>query len=657
MKKIGITFGVLLFVLSCGGGSTGKKDVSGQDIPPVEVAYEEGELGTEVPQQEIVEEPKKLLFDQDDDVDKSPCKPEKVCNILLSWNQKRELRVKVVQGNKGVEGETITYKIEAASASDLGTVAELASTDADGVAKNYVNSKEKDGDFRIKVCTTDPAVPCISYKVSISGKGQVPLIVRFKPYEGSYPQINQASIRIFKKEVAKCADLTVKNFNTKQATTGKEIALNETAFFNELNALLETQPDKIFEFTVFAVASVGGGVVQAKACDDETAKLQYKQQTKVVELALEDLMPDVAKTYRVINQFNLVNGLPPNVKSVVETIIGFFTDPVGEALLLFCKAGFAQNNDTLKSFCGYLFNDKNNPQLNDKTAIGEVVTKILNAVVDAVIEKYCPYKDNPSLCKDIKYAGQEIAKMLTEFKIISTIKLKQEPDANGIIPQDQTEEIWRTVVIKWSYGLDCPPEDENCGIMNLEFSAIPGVDNVVEGHFEAIVTKPGKNQPATITIKPHSLNLKYGALVNYAIEKLVLPKLFGPKVMSYEDLLGSLLGGMECLDNDDCCEQFAKKVYEQASGVTKSLLEGACTALIEVGSKYLRDKLISMDLKTGQNFTIGTKEPCPMYDDSQPPDMVIDKLGKKDKQCLWDAKLTIGGQTFPPTGSFYGKIE
>lgn len=655
MKRCNLViFCALLIGCGGGGGSKGGGETI-VDTPSLDQLVED----TYEMSEEQITSAKKILFADGtiDDVEKKQCTPDKVCNIALKWTEKRDLKLKVVENDKPVEGETLVFTLEGDNSKNLATLAqEMSSTNAEGIATNSITTKQQDGEFKIKVCSTNIQVPCIWYKVIVTQKGLMPLIVRFKPYTGAFPQLNHGSIRVFKKEVAKCADITVENVGQLSATTGKEISIDESAFFSEINTLLEAQPDKEFEFTIFGMGSVDNGPVLAQACDDTTAKIKYNQ-TVIVELNLEDLMPSIAKSFKVYNQFNLVEGLPDNVKNIVNMIIGFFTDPVGEVLLLFCKAGIAQNNDTLSSFCGYVFKDKGNPNLNEKTVIGDAVTKVLNSVVMAVIDKYCPYKDNPDLCKDVAYMGKEVSKMLTEFRVISTITIKKEPDAKGNILAENTEEVWRTVVVKWSYGQGCPPEDDACGLLNLEFTAIPGVDKVVSSKFDATITKQTKTTPATIDIHKHGLNMKYGALMNYALEKLVLPKLFGPKVDSYEKLLGSLMGGYECLQEDDCCTQFAKKVTKETSAITEKILEDACKALIDVGAQYLRDSLLKLDVDTGENFTLRTKEPCPMFDESNPPDLVIEKLGKKDKPCIWDANLKIGGESFPPQGQFYGKVE
>ncbi|MBM4389303.1 MAG: hypothetical protein FJ088_16330, partial [Deltaproteobacteria bacterium] len=92
----------------------------------------------------------------------------------------------------------------------------------------------------------------------------------------------------------------------------------------------------------------------------------------------------------------------------------------------------------------------------------------------------------------------------------------------------------------------------------------------------------------------------------------------------------------------------------QTFGLTKNLVEGACDALITTGSTYLRNMLMSLDAEP-DNFSIGTKEPCKTYDTKNK--MKIDALGNKMKQCLWDAKLKVGGSYYDPDGTFYGTAK
>jgi hypothetical protein len=171
-------------------------------------------------------------------------------------------------------------------------------------------------------------------------------------------------------------------------------------------------------------------------------------------------------------------------------------------------------------------------------------------------------------------------------------------------------------------------------------------------------------------IGEHSLNLHYGALLNYILQKVVLPRVFGdgsdglPVVDSYEKLIKSLLGGgKECLNpaagQKTCCQSFTDNVIEKAGdAIPASLLANACESLISLGANYLETKLVELDLDTGKNLFLKTPEgiPCKVYDTNS--DMKIDSWGKKEPKadrCKWDIQLEIlGNQTAIDKNSFFG---
>jgi hypothetical protein len=279
------------------------------------------------------------------------------------------------------------------------------------------------------------------------------------------------------------------------------------------------------------------------------------------------------------------------------------------------------------------------------TYVGDVTSQILNAILYGLL------KD--TVGSDIFKVGQDVGSMLEDLEIHSTMEFKQEPDKTGHLPEQFNEEVWHTVRYKWSLGVDCLPGTD-CGWQ--QFSLYQVGQEVVEANFEAQV-----DDLYYLTIYPHPLNLKYGALVNYIIEKQVLPAIAGngtdgyPKVDSYEELLGALLAGKDCLKMMDCCDQFAEEVTSQAGGMTESLVSGACSALIQMGSDYLRNYLLSLDTSTGDAFVIGTKSECLMIDSDEDQD--IDTLGLLTAPCLWDVQLDLGGTVYHVDATFTGERQ
>jgi hypothetical protein len=656
LKKILLFSGLVLTVGSCGGGTAGSQF---QDVIVVDTGLDSdvpvGDIGVDYVQHDMVDgtclEKPVFSFVEETGATRKPCKGEPICDEILNYNGDMMLRVQLTQCGSGIVQKQINWEIINDTLS-LGTLdAKYTYTDQDGIAENRVHVGGKVGKFQVKICVQGmEEVSCLYYNIAVTPKGIEPLTVGFAQYTGMY-LLDMGKVFLFKQDKTskpKCSDLNIGNLPT-ATLSSPDILLTQPAVFSELPDL---ETDQVQNYTIVGLARQGTGPVQAYACNDTDGRVEWGG-TRYVELQLIDLLPSLKGSYDITNTFDLVSGLPPNVANVVYAIIGFFQNPTAELMLLICKAG----GQSLQDFCGYLFSDPQNPSIDQLTSTGDIVFQIVNAILIGILQQNCPYEQDPTLCTKIYWTGKDVSEILTKFQLLSTFTFSQEPDKDGYLPSSACSERWHTLRIRWTLGLDCPPNDDTCGWRNIPLGG-SGLPDVITGTFEATVSVQ-KGQPA-MEIKPHVLLLKYGALVNFAIEKLLLPQMFGdgsdglPAVDSYEALIGSLLAGRECLVTNDCCSKFAEQVTQQTFGLTKNFVEGACQALIQTGAQYLRQQLTSLDTETG-NFTIGTKEPCTLYDVNK--DMKIDAFGKKDDQCLWDARLLVGGTTYSPNGTFYGKAK
>jgi len=641
------------WLLACGGGGTsGPKpgnDLGPQDFGYYDTSQPDSGPGDVAGEPEATCAQKKLDFLLATGDTDQPCKGHTVCDIVLSYNTERDVQVQLTACGAPVPGAAIVWEIQNDTAQVGGLGATTTYTGTDGIATNVVrNVKQAIGQFQVKVCVSGEAdVQCIFFNVAINPKGLAPLSVGFADYKGIYPLIDSANVFLFKQGANKkpgCADIDIAHPPT--ATVKSEtIYITQTAIFPELPGL---ETEKVQYYTILGLARSGQGPIQAYACNDVDGKVEWGGK-KYVELQLVDIPPALKGSYDITNVFDLVSGLPPNVANVVYAIIGFFENPSAQIMILICQAG----GQTLEDFCGYLFTNPQNPKISELTTTGDVVFQIINAVLIGLLEQNCPFEDK-TLCGKIYWTGNDVGDILTKFQILSTFTFLQEPDKDGHLPAAACQEKWHTVRVRWTLGLECPPADDNCGWKNLPLGG-PGLPDIISGNFEANLLAGNKME-----IKPHTLNFQYGALVNFAIEKLLLPQMFGdgsdglPAVDSYEAMIGSLLAGKECLITDDCCSKFAEAVTNQTFGLTKNFVEGACQALITTGATYLRQQLLSLDA-TPDNFQIGTKTACPVYDTDK--NMTFDAFGKKTEPCEWDARLTVGGTTYAPVGTFWGKAK
>jgi len=658
-----LSFVLAFAVLACGGGSS--QGLQNRDVPSgQEFGYETKEVAQDMGG-ERPDCPGKLSFVEPMDDAQKPTKGATVFNVVLSFAATRDLKVAYKQCDSPIVDASVNFTIQNDPDGLCSLASDMAYTGDDGIASDKLaNVKQKVGQFQVKVCVEGaPDVPCLYFNVVVDPKGAPPLTVTFAEYKGSYPLIDTADVLLFKQGVngkPKCADLKLDALPTAQVAQSG-LSLSGAAVFTKLPNL---EAEKKQTYTIIGLAHQGAnGPTQAWACEDVKGVVEWGGK-QYVELVLKDLAPRIVGSYEITSTFDLVSGLPPAVADVVYTITGFFQNPSAQIMLLACKLG----GSSLEDFCGYMFADPSDPDIDELTGTGQVVFDIVNAILIGLLDQYCPYEEDPELCLKILFTGKDVSEILTKFQLISTFTFGKEPDEFGILAESSCQEVWHSVRLRWTLGKDCPPDDDNCGWQKFSFSAVPGIENTITGQFSAKLEPPIPGNPAykdawRLTIDPHHLELKYGALVNFALEKWLLPMLFGdgsdglPAVDSYEALVGSLLAGRACLQTMDCCEQFAKQVAGSTGSVTENLVEGACEALIQTGANWLRSQLVGLDA-TPENFTLGTfidpppPKPCAIFDKNK--DMKFDAFGAKDAPCLWDAKLVIGGATYAPKGEFYG---
>lgn len=663
MKKIVSVLFVVFF--ACGGGS-GPEGDDKSDIMSLDVDFGDGQAEGIFDSVEATPScSNKLSFIEDtDDVGKS-VKNSSVFNVIIPFNGDRDLKVKLYCGPKPVPGAILKYEKKNETLGTCELAASMAYTDEDGIARVKIqNVTPKIEQFQVMVTVEgDETIEPVYFNISVQPKGYAPLTVGFADYKGAYAMLDNAEIRLYKQAAngkPKCADLPLDIIPKTQATVASPtIAINGSYQFLDLPNL-KTELKQTY--TIIGLARQGQGPIQAWACNDVDGQVEYGA-SKYVELVLKDIAPRIKGSYDITNTFDLVSGLPPDVAKVVYYITDFFKNPAATLMKMFCQ--MAGSSGTLHDFCGYLFQDPNNPSIDKLTGTGDIAFQIINAILIALLESNCPYKDDPTMCGKIWYTGGDISEILTHFQILSTFTFDKEPDENGNIPATYAKSVWHSVRLRWTLGKNCPPADPDCGWQKFSFSQIPGIEDAISGNFDVVI------EPAwTMTIKPHKLNLKYGALINFAIEKWILPRIFGdgsdglPAVDCYGAMIGSLLAGKACIADSDCCsptgtcegccQAFAEQLSKQTSGITKNLVAGACEALVTTAQNYLRQTLTSMDA-TPDNFTLATKEPCAIYDTNK--DMKFDAIGKMDAQCVWDAQLVIGGITYAPNGTFYGKAK
>ena len=647
----------LSFVVACGSGSS-----AGPEDPFLDwYQYEDTsstpdtEKDTGMPEETYVppSDASLAFVDQFGD-DNKTCVEKQTCTLLVSFNAQRGLRVLYTEGGQPVEGVPIKYEVIEDPDHAGKMVVSTAYTNTQGISDADVKvmaAIQTSFKVRATVLGSNDVEP-IYFIINAEPKVAAFLTVSFT-YTGT-KVFDGVMVYLFKSAAATQADLTCGEIDPLDMPTidlqKGPVQVAQTIKFEQLPGL----QDEMEQFyTICARGELADTTPIVYGCDDVSGHVQLTS-SKHVSITLDDIPPTIVGEYDIQTELDLVSMLPDQVAGVVNFILDFFEKPSASLLMLVCTL----ENQTLQDLCGYVFNDPYSPSVYDLTMIGGIVLDIIDTVLATYVEEWTG--------TDIFGIGEDIRDMLKELRLISTFEILSEPDDDGYIAPEFTRGSWHTVSFRWTYGQNCPPNDDACGVTNFNIQAI-GQD-VIISQFPA--TLMYEVDYSLLTIGEHSLYIKYGQLINYILQHYVLPQVFGdgsdglPVVDSYEKLIKSLLGGgKECLvpspSQLGCCEAFTENVLNQAPGsVGSSVLSGACETLVVMGTAYLEAQLTQLDASTGNNLRLKTRDgmPCKLYDNNN--DMKIDAWGKKEpksERCVWDMEIEIFGLfTEVETNNFFG---
>jgi hypothetical protein len=645
-----------VFPVACGGGGTpGELDSTGVDQELPDIRYDIADSDVTSDRVTTDDGDCQITLGYADPVMDDPANGY---HLELSFNGQRDMRVKATACNAVAPDVSISYE-EVSDPDDLCSLdLEGFPTDADGISSVIVGSPQSalEGECTFKACQ-EGTDNCLTFNVHVVEKVKVPLSVGFAEYTGVHPQVSLGYVRLFKKaDPSKNRCDSLKSEALPTASDGRgPISILLTAKFETLKNL-ETELTQ--SYTVYCYATEpGSDQKRAYGCvDDVTVEAGAK---RFVECPLDDIPPKIVGSYNLTTTLNMVSGLPPQVQLVVNYIIDFLQSPTGAILKLMCDPNiWGANGGALQGLCEYIFVDITTPDIDNLTTIGTIARDIIDALLMSLLEANCPDKVHPETCSQVFTIGGDVGEMLRKLTLLSTMKCDKEPGQDGLIALGDCSEKWHSVVIYWTLGKNCAPSDPTCGAVQLSLNSLPGMGGTITADIEARLVE--KNTRLAIT--KHPVNLKYGALIDFVLEKILLPQVFGngsdglPAVDSFEAMIGSLLAGKACLQTGTCCHDFAVNLVGQTGGALGvNLVEGACDALINTGGQYVRSFLTDLDTDTS-NFQIGTPAdtPCAIFDKNN--DMKFDALGAMpvEQQCLWDATLTLGNIDYSPDATFYG---
>lgn len=565
--------------------------------------------------------------------------------VDLPYGTKRDLKVRLTQGGAPVPDAAVTFEVfdDPAGLGRLGAAVVL--TDASGIGIGSIAAADaRSGEFGVAACAKDVAgAPCLEFRVAVDCECAAVLTVTVAPPAGA-ADVTRTRVLLYRQGVTGapgCADMTLDDLPT-AAVASPWIAPGQTASFQELPGLAQNLAQS---YTVLALGATDAGAVVARACDDDSATVEWGQNSHL-DLALAGISPRIAGTYAVVSSFNLADGLPPDAATAVYRVSSLLANPAAESLIAACREACATTD-----FCAYVFVDPAHPTVDGLTVYGKVVLQVLESRATAMAAASCPL-GQPAACAKVWWTEANLTQLLRKVGLNANFEFLAEPSLAGAIGPAHCRASWHSMRLWWTAGLSCPADDDACGSVTTTLGAIPGIAGPLPAEFGASVA-PGW----TLAIEPHSVDMPYGRIADFAFEGFLLPRLFGngadglPAVTSFEVLFGALGGGRACLADDTCCTAFATDVTGLSTGLSQGVLEGACEAMRTCGAGSFRALLTGID-GTGGGLTLSTQAPCKLFDTDA--DAKFDGFGTADAACIWQASMAVGSSEFHPSGTFLG---
>jgi hypothetical protein len=557
-------------------------------------------------------------------------------NVVLSYSQPRDLRVRALDDDVPTPGVPITFTIEGDIKDGISLAPATVETGADGIATAQVQmTMQAFFFFHVRVCIDgDPGTPCLVFDVLGGEDPCCALIVSFEDYDGLYKSVlTNSEVRLFQQKgdgKPACDDLHLDALPAAAVVSPVLASLTQTAVFPVLPNL---QKDGVQHYAILGLAKDDAGTVKAWGCAEAT--VTWGANT-AAWITLVDIPPRPVGSYALATTLDLATGLDASIANVLYSVFDVLSDPGPGVLALFCTAD--PGNAALADFCGYLFADPAHPSVADLTEAGAAVRAILPP--DAAPTVFM----DPGVSPDL----------LSNVRVQSKLNLACGPDDAGVYAPGCVVHTWLALGLHWTIGTGCSASDPACGWSVFPLAEVLGLAGPPQTVPDASVAD------LALSLGPHAPPLAYGAIVRFAIERVCLPNVYGdgtdglPAVDSFEDFLGAVLAGRACLADDTCCAVFADAVAAGTTVIPREVALSACNALRTTGPAYLRSQLASLE-PAGASLHVATKAPCPLFDTNL--DMKVEAIGDPAAPCAWDASWSVGGATFAPIATFYGVAE
>jgi len=338
-------------------------------------------------------------------------------------------------------------------------------------------------------------------------------------------------------------------------------------------------------------------------------------ETVVVSVPLMLARLSVVGRYDMVSHYNWTTAIPGTVGEVMRRLDQAFND-TGNFLV-----------DMVQLFLDEYLSD---------------VIEFVAEVVSWVLEQFQPLiaawindwvqHDAPAWLQHFLTIGQDIMQVASNLEVLSRITF----DKGGNRFRFNGQEVWKGVALYWRVDCeqDAPPD---CG--RYEISIEPDSPlGLILADFEAEVDSFNK-----LRILEHGIELRYGRLILFVLNELILPRI-ADGAHSLEEALvhavdcSHLADSVERSDGEDDDIWGVELPDDRRVGVSQESLRNVCISALESLGGYVTDLLEglvvdSMVTRTGQ---------WNIYEDNN--DLLVDRLEKG----IWEGRVIVDGTAGDP---------
>lgn len=339
--------------------------------------------------------------------------------------------------------------------------------------------------------------------------------------------------------------------------------------------------------TAYATGTNARGDVVARGCVEGT-RLNGAQLT-TINLVLEQLPPNLDGDYDALLQVDLGAGLPPPFGPVIVTITDILSDPAGWAVYQTLALVDRQVGSSFASWVPpggsaeriATFDEvRNNPSEFPTWVLAS--NSLDNFLVQQLGQAYI----------DVTNVGADLSHVIREFEIGSGYTVT----STGVAGRVQVVESWKALVFQWR--LNCPNGDMGCARRPVVLSGPNAHLAPLQATYGASVTHAPdgvQTERYRLALGPHSINLRYGAVIVLVLNTIVFPSL--PAGIAGNNLQQVLANIVQCPD--------VAISLSNATGFPASFFQTICDNAVNAAARFVENQILQLDSNNNPGFLGG----------------------------------------------------